>query len=186
MICLTTRLNFVEVGVELVLAARGATRPRPQFLRDPAPGDADIIVINSSSACTVQYCILVLVQHSRIHEEKSLTTSHQHSMASGSPTLMARHPLQRLSSPSRGFSAIVHFAGIISFSLSYKYLLENHTIVSDSYGWHFQYLTILGLTVAFFTFLSGLLYAFPGFPFPTVFEGTAASKLPLCSQSRTY
>lgn len=82
-----------------------------------------------------------------------------------------------MSSPSRGFSAGVHLAGIISFSLSYKYLLDNHTIVSDSYGWHFQYLTILGLAVAFFTFVSGLLYAF--FVFASASEATvvAASRV---------
>jgi len=68
-----------------------------------------------------------------------------------------RHPLQRLPSPSRGVSAIVHLAGIISFSLSYKYLVDYPTMVNDSYGWHWQYLTILGLTIAHATFIFGLL-----------------------------
>ncbi|TVY82761.1 UPF0641 membrane protein [Lachnellula suecica] len=71
--------------------------------------------------------------------------------------LMARHPLQRLSSPSRGISALVHFLGIVSFSLSYKYLIDFPTFINDSYGWHWQYLTILGLTVAYTTFIIGFL-----------------------------
>ncbi|CZR51080.1 related to UPF0641 membrane protein PJ4664.05 [Phialocephala subalpina] len=78
-------------------------------------------------------------------------------MASTSQKLMARHPLQRLSSPSRGISAIVHTIGIISFSLSYKYLIDFPTMINESYGWHWQYLTILGLTVAYATFVFGLL-----------------------------
>lgn len=78
-------------------------------------------------------------------------------MASASQKLMARHPLQRLSSPSRSTSAIVHLAGIISFSLSYKYLIDFPTMINESYGWHWQYLTILGLTVAMATFIFGFL-----------------------------
>lgn len=78
-------------------------------------------------------------------------------MASKSQQLMARHPLQRLSSPSRGISAFVHVVGIISFSLSYKYLVDFPTMINDSYGWHWQYLTILGLTVAYATFIFGFL-----------------------------
>ncbi|KAE8448317.1 hypothetical protein EG329_009561 [Mollisiaceae sp. DMI_Dod_QoI] len=78
-------------------------------------------------------------------------------MGTPSQQLMARHPLQRLSSPSRGFSAFVHTTGIISFTLSYKYLIEYPTMINASYGWHWQYLTILGLTVAYATFVFGLL-----------------------------
>ncbi|CZT13281.1 uncharacterized protein RAG0_16813 [Rhynchosporium agropyri] len=78
-------------------------------------------------------------------------------MSSKSVQQMTRHPLQRLSSPSRGISAVFHSFGIISFSLSYKYLFEFPTFINDSYGWHFQYLTILGLTVAFGTFIAGFL-----------------------------
>jgi hypothetical protein len=43
-------------------------------------------------------------------------------MSSTSPTsqkLVSRHPLQRLASPSRGFSALIHLLGITSFTLSY-------------------------------------------------------------------
>ncbi|TVY40705.1 UPF0641 membrane protein [Lachnellula subtilissima] len=78
-------------------------------------------------------------------------------MVSKSQRLMAQHPLQRLSSPSRGISAIIHILGIISFTLSYKYLVDFPTPINDSYGWHWQYLTILGLTVAYATFIFGLL-----------------------------
>lgn len=78
-------------------------------------------------------------------------------MASHSDTLMAQHPLQRLSSPSRSFSALVHIIGIISFTLSYKYLNDFPSLINESYGWHWQYLTILGLTVAYATFIIGLL-----------------------------
>jgi len=79
-------------------------------------------------------------------------------MGSTSEQLMAHHPLQKLQSPSRGVSAIVHLLGLLSFSLSYKYLLDFPTFINESYGWHFQYLTIIGLTIAFLTFAFGLLY----------------------------
>lgn len=78
-------------------------------------------------------------------------------MPSSSQKLMAYHPLQRLPSPSRGISAVFHFLGIISFSLSFKYLVDYPTAINDSYGWHYQYLTIIGLTIAFGTFIFGFL-----------------------------
>ncbi len=77
-------------------------------------------------------------------------------MAPSKPSIAAYHPLQRLSSPSRGISAAIHVVGIISFTLSYKYLIDFPTHINDSYGWHWQYLTILGLTVAYATFVFGL------------------------------
>ncbi|RFU31346.1 hypothetical protein B7463_g4995, partial [Scytalidium lignicola] len=57
----------------------------------------------------------------------------------------------------KDLSALLHIAGIISYSLSYKYLIDYPNYVSESYGWHWQFLTILGLTVAMMTFISGLL-----------------------------
>lgn len=90
---------------------------------------------------------------------------------------MARHPLQRLSSPSRGFSAFVHIAGLISFSLSYKYLVDFPSLINESYGWHWQYLTILGLTVAHATFIFGLIADFTDSP--TLFN--IKNTLSLCS-----
>ncbi|RDL40027.1 uncharacterized protein BP5553_00006 [Venustampulla echinocandica] len=78
-------------------------------------------------------------------------------MASPSQKLMARHPLQRLPSPSRSTSALVHIAGIISFTLSFKYMIDNPTKMNDSYGWHMQYLTIIGLAIAYATFICAFL-----------------------------
>jgi hypothetical protein len=78
-------------------------------------------------------------------------------MASISQKLAARHPLQRLQSPSRGISTCIHSLGILSFTLSFKYLVDYPTMINDSYGWHFQYLTIIGLTIAYATFIFGLL-----------------------------
>lgn len=85
-------------------------------------------------------------------------------MATVSRRLVARHPLQRLESPSRGISALVHIVGIVSFTLSYKYLIDFPTLINESYGWHFQYLTIIGLTVAYATFIFGLLADITLFP----------------------
>lgn len=78
-------------------------------------------------------------------------------MASLSEGLMARHPLQRLPSPSRGVSVALHLLGLISFALSFKYLIDYPTHINESYGWHYQYLTIIGLTFATGTFFFGLL-----------------------------
>lgn len=74
-----------------------------------------------------------------------------------SRTLVTHHPLQRLSSPSRTLSLLIHLAGLISFTLSYKYLIDFPTLINASYGWHWQYLTILGLAVAHLTFIFGFL-----------------------------
>ncbi|ATZ46433.1 hypothetical protein BCIN_01g10300 [Botrytis cinerea B05.10] len=71
--------------------------------------------------------------------------------------LTSRHPLQRLPSPSPTISALIHLIGLASFSLSYKYLFDFPTFINSSYGWHFQYLTIIGLTLAFLTFVFGFL-----------------------------
>lgn len=91
--------------------------------------------------------------------------------------LVARHPLQRMSSPGRGLSALIHTFGLISFSLSYKYLLDFPSFINDSYGWHFQYLTIIGLTIAFLTFVFGLLADFTLSPTLFLIKNT----LSLCS-----
>jgi hypothetical protein len=71
--------------------------------------------------------------------------------------LIEQHPLQSLTSPSRGFSALVHSLGLASFAYSYKYLIENPNHINQAYGWHFQYLTIIGLTLATITFSLALL-----------------------------
>ncbi|KAM0801383.1 integral membrane protein [Usnea florida] len=69
-----------------------------------------------------------------------------------------KHPLQRLPSPAlASFSALIHIIGLSSFLSSFKYLSDNPNPINDSYGWHFQYLTIIGLTLALLTFTTGLL-----------------------------
>ncbi|KAK3654197.1 hypothetical protein LTR56_004252 [Elasticomyces elasticus] len=71
--------------------------------------------------------------------------------------LAHRHPLQRLESPSRGSSALLHLIGLSSFAYSFSYLALNPNPVNESYGWHLQYLTIIGLSLATLTFAVGLL-----------------------------
>jgi len=78
-------------------------------------------------------------------------------MASASQHLMSQHPLQHLPSPSRGVSAVLHILGLCSFSGSYWYLVHWPSPINESYGWHWQYLTIIGLTLATGTFVIGLL-----------------------------
>jgi hypothetical protein len=78
-------------------------------------------------------------------------------MSSPSQRLMARHPLQRFASPARGVSAALHMLGLISFALSFKYLIDYPSHINESYGWHYQFLTIIGLTIATGTFAFGLL-----------------------------
>ena len=98
-------------------------------------------------------------------------------MAFNSNAMVARHPLQRMQSPGRGISALIHILGLVSFGLSYKYLFDFPTYINDSYGWHFQYLTILGLTVATLTFVVGLLADFTLSPTYFLVKNT----LSLCS-----
>ncbi|KAL8991957.1 MAG: hypothetical protein Q9169_007496 [Polycauliona sp. 2 TL-2023] len=69
------------------------------------------------------------------------------------PYVPERHPLQRLKSPALGLSSVLHFAGLSSFAASYKYLIDYPTLMNEAYGWHFQYLTIIGLTLSTLTFL---------------------------------
>jgi len=71
--------------------------------------------------------------------------------------LLRKHPLQRLPSPSRGVSALFHILVLLSFGYSYQYLIYNPTPINESYGWHLQYLTIIGLTLSTVTFAVGLL-----------------------------
>ncbi|KXT09963.1 hypothetical protein AC579_10265 [Pseudocercospora musae] len=67
------------------------------------------------------------------------------------------HPLQRLRSPSRGASALLHLFGLASYAYSFAYLVRNPNPANYSYGWHMQYLTIIGLSLATATFVFGLL-----------------------------
>jgi hypothetical protein len=70
---------------------------------------------------------------------------------------MARHPLQRLASPARTLSALIHLAGVASFSASFAYLRSFPTPLAESFGGEFQFLTIIGLALALVTFVLGLL-----------------------------
>ncbi|KAI1339620.1 FAR-17a/AIG1-like protein [Xylariaceae sp. FL0016] len=70
---------------------------------------------------------------------------------------MAQHPLQRLASPSRQFSMLLHVAGIASFFASFRFLSQWDTPMSAAYGGHYQFLTIIGLALALCTFVVGLL-----------------------------
>ncbi|KAI8944160.1 FAR-17a/AIG1-like protein [Xylaria longipes] len=70
---------------------------------------------------------------------------------------MARHPLQRLASPSRQFSILLHTAGIVSFLASFRFLAQWETPMPTGFGGHYQFLTIIGLALALCTFAVGLV-----------------------------
>jgi hypothetical protein len=71
--------------------------------------------------------------------------------------MAVRHPLQRLASPSRSFSTVIHLIGIFSFCASFGYLTVNPGPMPDSYGGQFKFLTIIGLAASLLTFSAGLL-----------------------------
>lgn len=68
-----------------------------------------------------------------------------------------KHPLQRLSSPSRSWSALVHLFGIASFSASFWWLFAYPNPENDNYGGAFQFLTIIGLALALTSMALGFL-----------------------------
>ncbi|KAK4188354.1 FAR-17a/AIG1-like protein [Podospora australis] len=70
---------------------------------------------------------------------------------------MARHPLQRLSSPSRSFSAVVHVAGLASYTYSFWFLQQFPNPVHFGFGSDFQFLSIIGLALSSATFVFALL-----------------------------
>ncbi|KAK3945266.1 FAR-17a/AIG1-like protein [Diplogelasinospora grovesii] len=70
---------------------------------------------------------------------------------------MARHPLQRISSPSRGFSAMVHILGLLSFAGNFAYMQMFPNPLHEGFGGDFQFLTIIGLALATATFVFGFL-----------------------------
>jgi hypothetical protein len=70
---------------------------------------------------------------------------------------MVRHPLQRLASPSRSLSLIVHVLGLASFGASFRWLSQWDIPLAAAYGGHFQFLTNIGLAIAAMTFAVGLL-----------------------------
>ncbi|KAK1757529.1 FAR-17a/AIG1-like protein [Echria macrotheca] len=70
---------------------------------------------------------------------------------------MAAHPLQRLSSPSRSLSALVHVLGLLSFAASFDYMKRFPNPLHQGFGGNYQFLTIIGLSLATATFAVGLL-----------------------------
>lgn len=72
---------------------------------------------------------------------------------------MNRHSLQRLDSPARSSSALIHVVGLASFQATFSSLFSdpNPNPVFEGYGGAFNYLTIIGLALARITFLVGLL-----------------------------
>ncbi|KAK7426341.1 hypothetical protein QQZ08_007096 [Neonectria magnoliae] len=77
-----------------------------------------------------------------------------------------RHALQRLTSPSRSLSLLLHVLGVASFSYNFHFLTVWDTPFSAAYGWHFQFLTIIGLSAALVAFALGVaadLTLFPAF-----------------------
>lgn len=66
---------------------------------------------------------------------------------------MARHHLQRLASPSRSTSLVVHLIGIASLSKSFLFLFGWDTPLSQAHGWYFQFLTIIGLALSLGAFV---------------------------------
>lgn len=68
-----------------------------------------------------------------------------------------RHPLQRLASPSRSLSALVHLLGVVSFGASFKWLFAFPTPEAEQFGGSFQFLTIIGLALACASMFLGFL-----------------------------
>lgn len=51
----------------------------------------------------------------------------------------------------------MHVLSLASFANSFYYLHVTENPINDSYGWHFQFLTIIGLSIATASFAFGLL-----------------------------
>ncbi|KAI8935980.1 hypothetical protein NX059_007484 [Plenodomus lindquistii] len=71
--------------------------------------------------------------------------------------LSRQHPLQRFESPSKGFSGALHVAGLVSFYHSFKFLADNPNVFNESFGWHLQFLTIIGITICTACFTCGFI-----------------------------
>ncbi|KAL2883634.1 hypothetical protein SGCOL_000778 [Colletotrichum sp. CLE4] len=70
---------------------------------------------------------------------------------------MAKHQLQRLQSPSRSASLLLHVTGIVSFIASFNFLNGLTHDISMGFGGNYQHLTNIGLILSFVTFVTGLL-----------------------------
>ncbi|RKF64544.1 UPF0641 membrane protein [Golovinomyces cichoracearum] len=69
----------------------------------------------------------------------------------------SRHYIRCTKFYPRVLSALLHITGLISFSLSFRFLESHPTTVTKAYGGQWQFLTVLGLTLSCATFLFGLL-----------------------------
>ncbi|CAK7231842.1 hypothetical protein SCUCBS95973_008058 [Sporothrix curviconia] len=67
----------------------------------------------------------------------------------------AKHHLQRLASPARTASFVLHLAGMCSFLASFAYLHIFPQLPAGTVGGDFQFLTILGLALSLATFAVG-------------------------------
>ncbi|RFU73835.1 far-17a aig1 [Trichoderma arundinaceum] len=65
---------------------------------------------------------------------------------------MARHPHQRLSSPSQRLSLIFHLLGTADFAYCFYCLTRFKYPRAEGYGWHFQYITNIGLGLSTISF----------------------------------
>ncbi|EFQ26225.1 integral membrane protein [Colletotrichum graminicola] len=70
---------------------------------------------------------------------------------------MAKHGLQRLESPSRSTSLVLHGAGILSFLASFTFLNGLTHDIAMGFGGNYQHLTNIGLALSFVTFVTALL-----------------------------
>jgi hypothetical protein len=70
---------------------------------------------------------------------------------------MARHPLQRLASPSRNVSLLIHALGLSCFIAQFGWLDQWDHPFRRSFGGYYQFLTNLGLVLATITVVVGLL-----------------------------
>ncbi|KAI6246532.1 hypothetical protein HI914_05841 [Erysiphe necator] len=58
---------------------------------------------------------------------------------------------------SRKLSILSHLLEFLAFSLIFRLLFTNHTRIDGTYGWHWQYLTVIGLTITIITSFVALL-----------------------------
>ena len=72
-------------------------------------------------------------------------------------SMAQKHPAQRLTSPSRSFSLVLHVVATISFLYNFHFLTIWDTPFNVAYGWHFQFLTILGLAAALLCSVLGIV-----------------------------
>ncbi|KAL0939039.1 uncharacterized protein CTRU02_205649 [Colletotrichum truncatum] len=70
---------------------------------------------------------------------------------------MTRHRLQRLESPSRTLSLLLHIAGLCSFFASFQFLSTLTHEISMGFGGNYQHLTNIGLILSAVTFATGIL-----------------------------